>query len=413
MNTSLYALPPHPCYGSLINQHLATLSRIFVNSYANLSIARMIRNAYYKEKSKKNIMRSLFLFLFIIPFLASCDPFNTDFADIENAEMYESSTITTPPTTSPSKLKVLTWNIKFGGGRIDMFFDCHGNRVLMSESEVLSNLKGLADAINTIDPDIVFMQEVDTLSKRSAYINQVQWLLDHTQMNYGAYASQWKADFVPSDGVGKVDSGSAILSRWPLKNAKRHALPKIGDQDALTQYFYLKRNYLIAETTPTTGKTVSLLTIHTSAFSKDGTKKKQLDLFLEAMDKINAEGKTLIAGGDFNSIPPNSVKTKNFPDSVCTNEAFQADDYSQETDWLNGFYSKYNPAILQTAYQADNSKYFTHTTDKTDFWNRKIDYIFSNQTVANSITYQDSSHGGIHTMPLSDHAPLSTEVTLP
>ena len=363
-------------------------------------------------------MRSLFFILFIIPFLASCDPFNTDFADIENAEMYESSSKTSPPSNL-GKLKVLTWNIKFGGGRIDMFFDCHGDRVLMSESEVLSNLKGLADAINTINPDIIFLQEVDTLSKRSAYINQVQWLLDNTQMNYGAYASQWKADFVPSDGVGKVDSGSAILSRWPLTNAKRYALPKIGDQDALTQYFYLKRNYLLAETIPVAGKTVSLLTIHTSAFSKDGTKKKQLDLFLEAMDKINAEGKTLIAGGDFNSIPPNSVKTKNFPDSVCTNEEFQADDYSQETDWLNGFYSKYNPAIKLADYQTDNtnnpykSKYFTHTTDKNGFWNRKIDYIFSNRTVGNSITYQDSNNGGIDTMPLSDHAPLSTEVTLP
>ncbi len=28
VNTSLYALPPRPCYGSLINQHLAALSGI-------------------------------------------------------------------------------------------------------------------------------------------------------------------------------------------------------------------------------------------------------------------------------------------------------------------------------------------------------------------------------------------------
>src|SRR5690606_1556391 len=105
-------------------------------------------------------------------------------------------------------------------------------------AEVETNLQRIADVINAVDPDVLFLEEVDVNSKRSAFVDQVQWLLDHTQLNHGAYASQWRADFVPSDGLGAMDSGNAILSRWPLDDATRFALPLREDQSALVRYFY-------------------------------------------------------------------------------------------------------------------------------------------------------------------------------
>ncbi len=47
----------------------------------------------------------------------------------------------------------------------------------------------ISEKLNSIDPDVVLLQEVDFLSKRSGYINQIQFLLDNTNLNYGAYAS--------------------------------------------------------------------------------------------------------------------------------------------------------------------------------------------------------------------------------
>lgn len=163
--------------------------------------------------------------LFVSLLLFSCDPFGTKLGDevayFEAAEPYRVS--------FPDTLKVMTWNVKFGGGRIDFFFDCHGERVIMEKEEVEQNLKILADKIHEVNPDILFLQEVDIDAKRSAYINQLQYLLDYTELNFGVYASQWKAKYIPSDGIGKMDSGNAILSKWQLNDAKRIGLPLIGE----------------------------------------------------------------------------------------------------------------------------------------------------------------------------------------
>ena len=347
-------------------------------------------------------------------FVLGCDPFHTGFDSHEAPLYFQAGSLSNIPDNS-DPLSIMTWNIKFGGARIDFFFDCHGDEVLMTKVETESNLAALATVINNIDPDILFIQEADVSSKRSAYVNEVQWLLNNTKLNYAVYASQWRADFVPSDGVGPVDSGNAILSRWPIKNAQRIALPEIASQDALTRYFYLKRNYLKAEINPATGKTVNLLNIHTSAFAQDDTGKQQLDIFLAELNQLEADNKNFIAGGDFNTLPPGSTKSKDFPDSVCTDQDFQADDFSGKLDWLSDFYTTFTPAVDLEDYTEDNTPYFTHSVSSNEFWNRKLDYLFTNSTFVEGTTqvYQNETNGGINTMPLSDHAPMSVQWSIP
>lgn len=338
--------------------------------------------------------------------VGSCDPFGTLFDDVEVATSYRARLIRDVP--EESRLTVMTYNVKFGGGRIDFFFDCHGDEVLMSEAQVITHLEGLAEFVRAKDPDIVFLQEVDVLSKRSAYVDQVQWLLDHTDLNFGEYASQWKADYVPSDGIGAVDSGSAILSKWPLENARRFALSLRSDQSGIERYFYLKRGLLTAELAFATP--VHLATVHAAAYSTDGTKANHIAEFETTLD--NFEG-VFIAGGDLNTLPPGTEKQHDFPDSACTDE-FVADDYRDEDDLLTSLYDKYQAAIPLDEYQADNERHYTHTTDGDDFWNRKLDYIFTNAEVVpgSGVTHQDASTVGIETMPLSDHAPITVEIDL-
>jgi hypothetical protein len=52
----------------------------------------------------------------------------------------------------------------------------------MSREEVLGHLAGLARRINQVNPDILLLQEIDILSKRTAYVDMVQWLLDRAQL---------------------------------------------------------------------------------------------------------------------------------------------------------------------------------------------------------------------------------------
>ncbi len=352
--------------------------------------------------------RNIF-WLFSTLILFACDPLVEEFDAVEPAEVYHAAKQTSAPA-APAQLTVMTYNIKFGGGRIDFFFDCHGDRVLMTRAEVLDNLDGVARKIRQVNPDILFLQEVDVGSKRAAFVDQLQWLLDHTDLNHGYYASQWRVDFVPSDGLGPVDSGNAILSKYPLSEGTRLALPLRSDQGSVDRYFYLRRNILTART-KVDGRNLFLVATHASAYSQDGTKKKQIDRFKQELDGFSERG-LVIGGGDLNALPPGSTKLKDFPDSVCTDEDFQADDYSEERDWLDDLYRDYAPAIALAEYQQDNRRFFTHTTDGGGFWNRKLDYLFTNGQFIGGLVHQDRQTGGMNTMPLSDHAPMSVTLEL-
>jgi endonuclease/exonuclease/phosphatase family metal-dependent hydrolase len=345
--------------------------------------------------------------LFTWIMLVGCDPFHVEFDDVEPAGMYERSKHVNAPTPEET-LRVMSYNVKFGGGRIDFFFDCHGDRVLMNEDEVIQNLERVIKIINTVDPDVLLLEEVDVNSKRSAYVDQLQWILEHTHLNYAAYGSQWRADFVPSDGLGPVDSGTAILSRWPLRNAKRYALALREDQNAIVQYFYLQRNILEASI-DVGDESVSVIAIHAEAYSQDGTKRKHIEAFEQHVDEAAGKGMT-IAGGDLNTLPPGSKKLKGFADSACEGE-FLADDFSQETHWLDNLYEHYESAIPLAAYEVDNTPYFSHTTSKDGFWNRTLDYLFSNRPLRDGRVLQGET-GGIEAMNASDHAPLVVEMDI-
>lgn len=352
-------------------------------------------------------------FLCAASLLAGCDFFHTQFEDVEEARLYEAREKHAVPTEARS-LVVMNWNIKFAGGRIDFFFDCYDERVLMSREEVYRHLEGLAEKINQVDPDLLLLQEIDILSKRTAYVDMVQWLLDHTELNYGAYASQWKADFIPSDGLGRIDDGIAILSRWPIQEAERIALPQRSGQGALTRYFYLKRALLRAHLPLPERQDFYVLTTHFEAFTQDDTKERQLTVLMEELRRLDQAGALFVMGGDLNMIPPGSVQVQDFPDSVCEEEEFQADDYSEEVGWIDPLYAAYRPAILLADYQANNALYFTHTTDKNGFWNRKLDYLFTNGSwlPGSGLTHQDVTSGGMETMPLSDHAPITATLEI-
>jgi endonuclease/exonuclease/phosphatase family metal-dependent hydrolase len=349
--------------------------------------------------------------------LVACDPLHTDL-EHEKPRYRQASGRAIESPEAPTTLRVLNWNIKFGGARIDFFFDCFGDRVLMTHGEVLDNMQRVAAAIRHFDPDVVLLQEVDVNAKRSDYLDQLQYLLDHTSLNYGVYASQWRADFIPSDGLGAMDDGNAILSRWPLRDARRIALPRRTDQSKAERYFYLQRNILIATTDLPGGEPLTVVNVHTDAYGKDGTKLEHIARFERELDALDASGVRFVAGGDLNTLPPESSQLSGFPDSVCEDEDYVADDYSSETDALDGLYSKYEPYVTTERYLTDQARYFTHTVQgprEGGFWNRTLDYLFTNGDFVDlsGTVHQDEASGGLDTMQLSDHAPVEVELVWP
>ena len=360
---------------------------------------------------------SNFIYLFFLAILLySCEPIATGFEDIENAQYYSAENIKFVPDTF-TRLRIMTWNIRFGAGRIPWFGDACGNRVILSENEIYTSLQAIANKINLLKPDVLLLQEVDLKSKRSAYINQLQWLLDHTYFNYAVAAYQWKAQFIPSDGLGRLEEANVILSRWRLSDAHRIQLELRKDQDALTRYFYERCCMLNCKVELPHNANFYAVNIHASAFATDDTKYKHILQFQNELDRINDMGCVFVAGGDLNTLPPYSDTTDYCIQDKCPDESFhtlsgggphkEGSNYTAESNWLTPLYLKYKSAVPTAIYLIQPSNYYTHTTRANHFWDRSLDYLFTNKNwVDQSVKIHQEA------MIESDHAPISVYINL-
>ncbi len=364
--------------------------------------------------------RTPYILLFV--FGLGCDPFVTQFSEESEVSYFQSSAIVDNVYQGQEgEMKVVSWNIRFGSGRFPFFGDSCGEGVVADTETINSTMEKIADSLNRIDADIVLLQEVDISSKRSGYMNQIQYLLDNTYLNYGVYASVWKSDYVPTDGLGRVDMGNAILSKYELTDAKRIPLQLRTDQSSLVRYFYLRRN-ILQVTVPAFSmvqKKFHAVNIHATAFATDDTKQQHINKFADILNEINLNNEYFVGGGDLNSIPP-SAATDYCANDACDGDTYHTsgiDPYHLEGSFFNNFpgeqelltplYSSYDSAIDFSL--RNLPEHFTHapsTSMLDEFserrYDRKIDYLFTNLSWKQSsgITHQEA-------WELSDHMPVS------
>lgn len=329
-----------------------------------------------------------FSLIFLLFVFQSCiPPLAHVFDDVEDGIYLEKKQLVNAPAPD-STVKVMTWNIRFGIGRGPWFGDACGYKVVYSESEVMANLNRIAQKINQLQPDVVLLQEVDIQSTRSAYVDQLQWLLDNTYFNYAVYGSQWEVQYIPSDGLGRMNETNVILSRWPLDKAKRIQLALRTDQIAPEQYLYERCCMVEAQVVIPGFDNFYVVNIHASAFAKDATRTKHLASFKAELDRITNEGAVFAAGGDLNSIPPGSDSTDFCMEHKCPGETFHqigVEPYHKEgmffqpqTDGMETLYNAYTNVIPLNVYLLNQPLYFTQTPVPEMTWDRVLDYMFTN-----------------------------------
>ncbi|MDF1562914.1 MAG: endonuclease/exonuclease/phosphatase family protein [Deltaproteobacteria bacterium] len=366
-----------------------------------------------------------FLLLPVALGLAACEPWSDVLKEeLVDAPIFRALSVD-EPTSVPGHLRVMTWNVKYGGGRLDFFFDGWGDRTEMSLDEVRANLEANYQLIEEVKPDILMVQEIEVNSRRSAYVDMVQDLLDNTSMNYGAYYPVWDTRYAPDEAFGRVEMGNAIFSRFPITEAQRHRSADRTDQAFYEDYFLLHRGIGRA-VLDVGGRELAAWVVHAEAYDDDGTKKKHVD---QALELFTAETLPAVIGGDFNNLPPGTVKTEAFnddpPDLVGTR--YETPPY--ELDAMDGFFTPdFLPAIDTARYGtavASQERYYTHTvigpahtgTDgEPAFWNRKLDYLFIKNAdrwiPATTDVIQAAGRGPVDIavtvdpMELSDHCPV-------
>ena len=362
--------------------------------------------------------QTLLFFLLII----GCEPFVNEFSDSSVPLRFEASNMDNSSSAyQGGGVKVLTWNMRSGIGRSSFFGDSCGEGVITDEETVSDAMEAIAETLNVIDADIVFLQEVDLESKRTGYWNQIQYLLDNTYLNHGVYASTWEADFIPSDGLGRVNTGNAILSRYELGPAERIQLGLRTDQTDLVQYFYLRKNILKAEIPELAvgQKKFLAVNIHATAFATDDTKEQHINKYIEVLNNINDAGDIFVTGGDLNAVPPGAI-TDYCESDMCTGETFHNslsdpfhkqgsffENFPNEPDILLPLYSVYSPAIDIAL--CNMPEHYTHapvTSMISDSiytkYDRKLDYLFTN---GDWLTGSGATHQS--TWQISDHMPVS------
>jgi hypothetical protein len=71
--------------------------------------------------------------VFVLAVVGACEPLATTWdKDRESVPVHRRSVLQAPAEPAPAALKVMAWNIKYGAGRIDFWFDMWGDRVQMT-----------------------------------------------------------------------------------------------------------------------------------------------------------------------------------------------------------------------------------------------------------------------------------------
>jgi len=357
-----------------------------------------------------------FYLIFLLLLFVSCEPFVDTMEEERDCTDYSKSN----PTVVPAKdtILVMTWNIRFGcGTEILWFGDACGDRTILKRDEVEPNLDLMIAEINRLKPDILLLQEVDVKCKRTAYIDQMKYIMERTYFGYGCYATNWNIQYIPSDGIGRLDEGNSILSVWPISEAKLHPLPLRNDLDALTRYFYVRETVQSCKVTMPDGTHFRVVNAHLSAFSTDDTKKRQLEEYIVICNAFGLKDKYLVTGGDYNLLPPNSDSLDYCDEDMCVGESFhnEGDDpmhkdgsnYAPEIEWLKILYDNYQPSLPLDIYKQNQQIYFTHATVPNIPYDRTLDYLFVKGGAMENPWVPGSHEAHQDLRKLSDHAPVT------
>lgn len=203
-------------------------------------------------------------------------------------------------------LKIVTWNIGYGGlgSNMDFFYD-GGTRIRDTKARTLENLKGILAEMKALDADIYLLQEVDECSRRTYRINELAMLQAAFPEYHLYFACNYRSFFVPiplRSPMGKVSSGVVILSRYRAEKVERLAYPSRFPFPV--SLFNLKRCLLAATFRLPDGGLLVVGNTHNTAYDTGGMRDQETDFLASWIDSLQNRGVKVLVGGDWNQYPP-------------------------------------------------------------------------------------------------------------
>jgi endonuclease/exonuclease/phosphatase family metal-dependent hydrolase len=283
----------------------------------------------------------------------------------------------------PSVIKIVTWNTGFlyGEGSDGTSYQ------KKDESFYRAKLNEFVSKVKEWNPDILCLQEVDFEASRTHFIDQARTIAKEAGYPYVAEGVSWDANYIPfpywplSRQFGKMKSGGAILSRYPILDHQIQLLQKPLTNAWFYNLFYIHR-YFQKVTIQVGEKKYRFINLHLEAYDKED-RKTQIQRLIEI---VNLE-KTDFVTGDFNMIPKSATKRTKFDTPV---------DYDIDPSYELMSNSGLSEVVPDDIYAKDEALYFTFPSSKPD---RRLDYIFFRKGLKMMKAEVLSSN-------VSDHLPL-------
>ncbi|MEL7495756.1 MAG: endonuclease/exonuclease/phosphatase family protein, partial [Cyanobacteria bacterium J06554_11] len=219
-------------------------------------------------------------------------------ASTTNPQTHASAADYNAPTARPKdSYTIVSYNIGYLSGL------ANNTTERPDEAFFKANQQRAIVALQSVEPDILGLQEVDISAKRSYDVNQVEALATGLGMGAGAIAVNWDKNYLPfpywppAAHFGKILSGQAILSRYPIEKNRRIVLERVA-KNFFYKAFYLDRLAQVAEVT-LGEQTLIVISIHLEAFVEE-TRVNQTR-FVRSLSEEYAQNYPVIVLGDFNS----------------------------------------------------------------------------------------------------------------
>ena len=252
-----------------------------------------------------------------------------------------------------------------------------------------NNLAAIEDFLRITKPDLVGFQEMDFGSARSYYQNQGDSISKACSLPFYFSSINWDKNYVPfpqesiRHHFGRILSGQAIYSRFPLTATSKITLEKPRNRNFIYRSFYLDRLIQMADW-QVGGKTIRVLNLHLEAFEEE-TRISQAYIVRQLIESL-ADSLPLIVLGDFNGMPP--VETE----------------HTQTMEIILGA-SGIASAVDMEMYEGNKHKYYTFSS-RNPF--EMIDYILYNPK------FIQKTDAGVFALAgeISDHFPVYMDFKL-
>ncbi len=302
------------------------------------------------------------------------------------------------PTDSVDKIRVMTYNMGYGFGLGSDGSDYHPK----TREEIEAAIREMGELIRTDSIDVVLFQEIDFGSKRSGNFDQLALLAELTGLSYGAEAVGWDANYVPfpywppSYYFGRVLSGGAVLSRFPIVDNQVMLLKKPDENAGYYNRFYLYRFHQ-AVGMVVNGDTIYVVNNHLEAF-RTANRMEHAQSLVHWVEDLSKSKNVIVVGGDMNALPYNAVQFTDFNDK-------SGDDYTGDrTMEIIGMMQGFRELASHEAYAANRDIWHTFPANAP---NRRLDYIFVNTRYSFTNGHIPRKYG-----PLSDHLPAVVDINV-